>query len=132
MHAGIEYSSTYSKSQQRIAHASINAGADLVIGTHPHVVQPLEIYKNKAIFYSLGNFMFDQNFSFETTHGLAVRLTWGDNTTTYSLIPTTIAHQEASIASSSDAAKTLRSLFYTELPPEVISSITRTHSFTLK
>ena len=45
---------------QKKAHTFIDAGADIVIGHHPHVVQPMEIYKDKYIFYSLGNFVFDQ------------------------------------------------------------------------
>ncbi|PJA94887.1 hypothetical protein CO130_02100, partial [Candidatus Jorgensenbacteria bacterium CG_4_9_14_3_um_filter_38_10] len=45
------------------------AGADLVIGSHLHVLQPLETYNNKYIAYSLGNFVFDQNFSKKTMTG---------------------------------------------------------------
>jgi poly-gamma-glutamate synthesis protein (capsule biosynthesis protein) len=41
---------------------AINAGADLVAGSHPHVVQAIEIYKGKPIFYSLGNFIFGSDF----------------------------------------------------------------------
>ena len=45
--------------QQPMAHAAIDAGADLIVGHHPHVLQPNEVYKGKVIFYSLGNFAFD-------------------------------------------------------------------------
>jgi poly-gamma-glutamate capsule biosynthesis protein CapA/YwtB (metallophosphatase superfamily) len=45
--------------QQPMAHAAIDAGADLIVGHHPHVLQPIEVYKGKVIFYSLGNFAFD-------------------------------------------------------------------------
>jgi len=41
-----------------LAHKLIDIGVDLIIGHHPHVIQPLEMYKNKYIFYSLGNFIF--------------------------------------------------------------------------
>ncbi len=58
--------------QKKEAHEMIDAGADLILGAHPHVVQPIEIYKEKVIFYSLGNFIFDQYFSEETQTGLAV------------------------------------------------------------
>lgn len=51
---------------------AIDAGADMVIGHHPHVVQTTEWYKNKFIAYSLGNFIFDQYFSDETMQGLLV------------------------------------------------------------
>ena len=61
MHSGTEYVTTYPNSHQtEFAHAAIDAGADMVIGHHPHVLEPLEIYKGKYIFYSLGNFVFDQ------------------------------------------------------------------------
>jgi hypothetical protein len=43
-----------------VAHAVIDAGADLILGHHPHLLKGIEIYKGKAIFYSLGNFVFDQ------------------------------------------------------------------------
>ncbi|MFW6008533.1 MAG: CapA family protein, partial [archaeon] len=46
------------RSQRVKAKELINAGADLIIGTHPHVIQGYEQYKNKYIFYSLGNFFF--------------------------------------------------------------------------
>ncbi len=61
LHWGIEMSPTPEKEQQEQAHAFINAGADLIIGHHPHVVQPIELYKGRWIFYSLGNFIFDTN-----------------------------------------------------------------------
>jgi len=44
--------------QITLAHAAVEAGADLVIGHHPHVIQPVEIYRGRAIFYSLGNALF--------------------------------------------------------------------------
>lgn len=60
MHHGIEYAPKPSKAQIAFAHAAIDAGATLVIGHHPHVVQPEESYHGGLIFYSLGNFVFDQ------------------------------------------------------------------------
>ncbi|HEX8947229.1 MAG TPA: CapA family protein [Candidatus Paceibacterota bacterium] len=131
MHAGTEYESGYTAHQQAVAHAFIDAGADMVIGTHPHVVEPLEIYKGKAIFYSLGNFMFDQDFSYETTHGLAVRAERSATSTRYTLIPLTISHQETSFADEPDRTKTLSALIDSGLPRDVASSMLTTHSFTL-
>jgi len=61
MHAGGEYCKNPNLMQVTFAHAAIDAGADLVLGHHPHVVQKIEEYKQKFIFYSLGNFVFDQN-----------------------------------------------------------------------
>lgn len=68
-HWGVEYESTHHPSQSNLAHRWIDAGADLVVGGHPHVTQDAEIYKNKPIIYSLGNFVFDQYFSQETQEG---------------------------------------------------------------
>ncbi len=48
--------------QTTLGRSAIDAGADLVIGSHPHVIQPVEIYKAKPIFYSLGNFIFGSDF----------------------------------------------------------------------
>ena len=74
MHWGEEYKIESSQAQKNIAYKIIDAGADLIVGHHPHVVQEYEKYKNKMIFYSLGNFVFDQYFSEETQQGLIVRL----------------------------------------------------------
>jgi gamma-polyglutamate biosynthesis protein CapA len=60
-HWGVEYSRLPAKKQIDIAHISIDNGADLVIGHHPHVIQGIEKYHGKFILYSLGNFVFDQH-----------------------------------------------------------------------
>jgi len=69
MHIGEEYQKKSNQEQQSFAQAAIDAGADLVIGHHPHVVQEIEKYKDKFIFYSLGNFVFDQQFSQDVKNG---------------------------------------------------------------
>jgi poly-gamma-glutamate synthesis protein (capsule biosynthesis protein) len=74
IHWGPEYKATSSDWQKEIAHKLIDSGSDLIIGHHPHVVQEVEIYNNKLIFYSLGNFIFDQYFSKDTQEGLALYL----------------------------------------------------------
>lgn len=72
-HWGIEYEQINpSYLQKKEGHEMIDAGVDLILGAHPHVVQPIEIYNGKVIFYSQGNFIFDQYFSEETQTGLAV------------------------------------------------------------
>ncbi len=106
-HWGDEYEMVANAAQSAAAHEFVDAGADLVIGAHPHVVQNVEEYKGKAIFYSLGNFMFDQNFSWATTHGLAVRATFGATSTAFSLTPVTIKGQEAAVANEADATRVL-------------------------
>lgn len=59
MHWGWEYEPKGDARQHRLAHAMIAAGADVVVGGHPHVTQEIEIYRGKPIVYSLGNFLFD-------------------------------------------------------------------------
>lgn len=86
-HWGKEYELIQSESQRNIAHDFINSGADLIIGSHPHVVQPIEIYKNKAIFYSLGNFVFDQYFSEDVKTELIVTASLNKNQMEFVLTP---------------------------------------------
>lgn len=59
-HWGDEYVSMPADRQVQLAHAAIDAGASVVHGHHPHVLQPVEVYHGGVIFYSLGNFVFDQ------------------------------------------------------------------------
>jgi poly-gamma-glutamate synthesis protein (capsule biosynthesis protein) len=69
MHAGKEYTFRHAARQEEIAHAAVDAGADMVIGHHPHVVQDVETYRGKPIFYSLGNFIFDPSPTFLRDRG---------------------------------------------------------------
>lgn len=78
-HWGTEYVPA-TLSVKKLAHEFIDAGADLIIGSHPHLVQEKEVYQEKTIYYSLGNLVFDQYFGPETTHGLLVRATWNTDT----------------------------------------------------
>jgi poly-gamma-glutamate synthesis protein (capsule biosynthesis protein) len=96
-HWGVEYQHQPTQEQRDFAHAFIDAGADVIIGSHPHVVEPLEIYKNHAIFYSLGNFLFDQGFQPEVKRGLAVAIEFSDTATKFTLTPVT-TYKEVSIA----------------------------------
>lgn len=97
LHWGEEYAKSPSLWQKNLAHALIDSGADLIIGHHPHVVQGTEKYTSSTntaslvplseaagdesdkqgktgwIAYSLGNFVFDQNFSEETMKGLMIK-----------------------------------------------------------
>ena len=73
-HFGDEYKQEPNENQKKLAHLAIDSGADLVIGTHPHVVQSIEQYKNGYIAYSLGNFIFDQDFSEDTMRGLLLEV----------------------------------------------------------
>ena len=61
LHYGNEYSRSPNENQKKISHELINDGADIVIGSHTHVTQGVEMYNGKPIFYNLGNFIFDQS-----------------------------------------------------------------------
>lgn len=78
-HWGPEYKTAPSENMKKWAHEFIDHGADAVIGAHPHVAADIEEYKGKKIFYSLGNFVFDQYFSEGTMKGLAVLMTVEEN-----------------------------------------------------
>ncbi len=78
LHWGNEYETTHTPQQQALARTLIDSGATLVIGHHPHVVQGVERYKGGVIAYSLGNFVFDQNFSEDTRHGLLLKVVLHD------------------------------------------------------
>jgi len=58
VHWGVPYERYPSEEDRQKAHFAIDCGADIVIGHHPHIIQPFEVYKNRPIFYSIGNFAF--------------------------------------------------------------------------
>lgn len=77
-HWGNEYTTEITEIQKGLAHFAIDSGADLVIGNHPHWIQPVEIYKDKFIAYSHGNFVFDQEWSQKTKEGVVGKYTFYD------------------------------------------------------
>jgi len=78
-HWGNEYTSNITDRQKILAHLAIDSGADLVIGNHPHWIQPIEIYKGKLIAYSHGNFIFDQEWSEQTKLGVVGKYIFYDD-----------------------------------------------------
>ncbi|MFZ5559885.1 MAG: CapA family protein [Patescibacteria group bacterium] len=87
IHWGEEYKLKSNSAQQELAHKIIDSGGDLIFGHHPHVVQEIEKYNGKFIFYSLGNFIFDQYFSQETQEGLIIGLKIFPSKIVYELFP---------------------------------------------
>lgn len=110
MHWGSEYQHKFSQAQQEVAHNLIDSGADIVLGHHPHVVQGIEIYQGKPIFYSLGNFIFDQYFSPDTQQGLAVIADIGPNRRHFSLIPLTFKRGQVELMTGMDRSGFLSKL----------------------
>lgn len=69
-HWGIEYTAPPEPEQVELAHAMVDAGADLVVGDHAHWAKGIEVYDGKPVFYGTGNFLFDQSWSEETSTGI--------------------------------------------------------------
>ncbi len=78
LHAGFQFVDASSESVRQITREAIDAGADLVICHHPHVLQGIEFYKGHLIAYSLGNFIFDQDF-LSTFASVFLRTVWDGN-----------------------------------------------------
>jgi len=79
LHGGTEYAPEPDVTMRGYAHLAIDKGANLVLGSHPHVVQEVEKYRGKYIFHSLGNFIFDQLWSLETRESIIAKIYISEN-----------------------------------------------------
>jgi poly-gamma-glutamate synthesis protein (capsule biosynthesis protein) len=79
LHWGSEYVMFPSPNQINFARSLIDNGADIIIGHHPHVIQPIEEYKKGVICYSLGNFIFDMHWSKKLREGLVLDVDIDEN-----------------------------------------------------
>lgn len=86
VHWGTEYLKFPSRDQVQSARTLIDAGADIIIGHHPHVIESIDCYKGKLILYSLGNLIFDQHDA-ETMKGIMAGLSFRDTTVEAEIIP---------------------------------------------
>ncbi len=87
IHWGDEYEPVHNTRQAALAHFLVDNGIDAVIGHHPHVVQDIEEYNGKPIFYSLGNLIFDQYWNDEVQKGYMIGATFEKRSVSYELIP---------------------------------------------
>ncbi len=99
VHWGDEYK-TQNIYQRAFAHSLIDSGVDTIIGSHPHIVQGVEIYKGKPIFYSLGNFIFDQYQAQNLQDGIIVRMNATDKEYVYDIVPIVESRSVPSLATS--------------------------------
>ncbi len=106
VHWGTEYQAKPNARQTDLAHWFIDQGVDAVIGGHPHWMESVEQYHDRFIAYSLGNFVFDQDWSAETREGLAVKLVLASTSTEAYLYPVHIEKSEPSFLTG--AARTAR------------------------
>src|SRR3989344_6772542 len=92
-HWGVEYEFDQPEYIEKLAHQFIDAGADLVVGSHPHVIGKIENYKGKYIYYSLGNFIFDQYWDQRVRCGIAldVRI-FNDGSVALNSVESSFAH----------------------------------------
>jgi poly-gamma-glutamate capsule biosynthesis protein CapA/YwtB (metallophosphatase superfamily) len=105
MHAGQEYSRKPNQQQREFAHAAIDAGARIVVGHHPHVVQPWERVGDGVIFYSLGNLVFDQFQREETQHGVLAHVKFsGAKLVDVELVPIDIVPSGPRLAATAPAS----------------------------
>lgn len=105
-HYGNEYSFTPNKYQTELSRKCIDEGADMVIGSHPHVPQSIENYKGKLIFYSLGNCVFDQSRPI-TKNSMIVQLKILNGNADVTVVPIHIANSSPQIMSNQRADKFL-------------------------
>ncbi|HEX3082560.1 MAG TPA: CapA family protein [Candidatus Saccharimonadia bacterium] len=112
-HWGTEYTHDANADQREVAHRAIDAGADVILGTHPHWVQGVEWYHNRLITYSLGNFIFDQEWANETKQGTILQMTFdGSTIASATLAPYTISdYNQPAPATPDTAAATLQDIF---------------------
>jgi poly-gamma-glutamate synthesis protein (capsule biosynthesis protein) len=109
-HWGVEYTSEPTERQRAFAQAAADAGADLVVGNHPHWVQAHEQTGDTFVAYALGNFLFDQDWSRETQQGAMLEATFtGGAMSGYRYIPIHIHDQyQPRIAEPDEAWEILR------------------------
>lgn len=88
-HWGEEYEPVTGR-QKELAREFVDAGADLVVGSHPHIVQEHEIYHGKTIYYSLGNIVFDQYFREDARRGLLLSVSISSKTGEYVISEKTV------------------------------------------
>ena len=91
-HWGVPYERQPLDEDRAKARYAIECGADLVVGHHPHVVQPYEVYRNRPIFYSLGNFAFGSGNS--RAEGLLVRVSFSSSDLTCQLFPLYVKNRD--------------------------------------
>jgi len=111
IHWGDEYLATHNKAQEQLAKVLVEAGADLIVGHHPHVVQDVDIVDGVLVFYSLGNYIFDQYFSEDVQTGLVLSLELTDEMA-INLIPVTTVGSlsQPTLMNQQDHANFLRKL----------------------
>jgi len=117
LHAGFQFQDAASDNIREVARKAIDAGADVVVAHHPHVLQGLEWYKGKLIAYSLGNFVFEQNF-LATFASAFLRTVWeGDQLVEARLYPLELVDYKPVPVTDSAAERVLARVWERSLLP---------------
>jgi poly-gamma-glutamate capsule biosynthesis protein CapA/YwtB (metallophosphatase superfamily) len=120
-HWGKEYIATPEPQQVDLAHAALDAGADLVVGGHAHWPKGIEVYEGKPIFYGVGNFLLDQSWSEETSTGIFAEITlYGDEVVQVRPVPFIMLDfaQPNFLMPGAGGDRALRKIFAASLGPE--------------
>ncbi len=120
-HWGKEYIATPEPRQVDLAHAALDAGADLVVGGHAHWPKGMEVYEGKPIFYGVGNFLLDQSWSEETSTGIFAEVTlYGDDAVQVRPVPFIMLDyaQPNFLVPGAGGDRALRKIFAASLGPE--------------
>lgn len=112
VHWGPEYNSVQTGPQQSLAHQWIDAGADLVVGSGPHVIQPAEVYQGVPIFYSLGNFIADYPAGTPMSQGLTLVGKFTQENTQISPLVTVLDRQQPALERSADTDTAIKSRYF--------------------
>ncbi len=106
LHGGYQFSEVGSTFFMNGAHAAIDAGADLVIGHHPHVLQGFEWYEGKLIAHSLGNFVFDQDF-LSTFSSMMLRVVYEEDRLLEARVFPVVIAEYVPVFAAGDAARSI-------------------------
>ena len=119
-HWGTTYDRVPTEEIQARAHHAIDYGADLVVGHHPHIIQPLEIYRGRPIFYSVGNFTFGTGNS--KAEGLVLSVSFKQTGLSCVAIPLYVrnrdprVHFQPKVLSGASGERNIRHLVHPEFP----------------
>ncbi len=120
-HWGIEYMATPEPEQVDLAHAAVDAGADIFVGGHAHWPKGIEMYKGKPIYYGVGNFLLDQSWSEETSTAIFADVTlYGDDVVQTRPVPFIILDraQPNFLTPRGGGNRALRNVYAASLGPE--------------
>ncbi len=118
-HWGTQYTNVPVRDQRRVGAAMVAAGAEIVVGGHPHVVQGIQLVDGRLVLHSLGNFVFDMDFSRQTEEGVLAELVfWGSDLKGLRLVPYVIGNDFAPrLAAGPRAGRTMARLWQASDPP---------------